>query len=128
MSGMKDMFGDWPYGDAHARRTDPDTSHAAARSVEPEANNLESLVAGAISPFGSICDEICAATGLSWNTVSPRLAPLLRKGVVFLRINPDTGKPITRPGKSGRRQQVYFRLDPNLIYPGKEPDFVFPEE
>jgi hypothetical protein len=110
MSGMKDLFGDEPFGEAHARNTDPGTSHAAARSVRAEANDLEAIVSRSIARRGDrgmICDEIVDATQLNWNTVSPRLRPLCKKGIITSR--PDgNGKPITRPGKSGRRQIVWF--------------------
>ena len=33
MGGMKDLFGDTPFEEARARRTDPETSHEAAESL-----------------------------------------------------------------------------------------------
>jgi hypothetical protein len=98
---------------AYARRTDPGTAHVAAEAIKPDVARIEMLVARAVMhnmPRGLICDDICKVTGLEWNTVSPRLKPLRAKGVLSLLWNAATEKPITRPGKSGRPQQVHYFL------------------
>lgn len=81
------LFGN---GEEYARRQDPDTSHAAAKSVRgKEANRLESLIVGVLKryPAGLTSHEIVELTGLTWNTATPRIAPLVRKGFVL-----DSGK------------------------------------
>ena len=76
---------------ALARRTDPETSHEAAASVD--TNALESLVLdelrGAVE--GLTSHQVADRTGESLVSVSPRMAPLERKGL------------IERAGKRGRR-------------------------
>ena len=83
-----------------ARNTDPDTSHAAAKSVD--AVQMERVVLDAISQFpeGCIADDLeRRLSGFRWNTITPRFAPLIRKGLVV-----DTGE--RRRAASGRSQRV----------------------
>ena len=111
MGGMKDLFGDEPYGEAHARHTDPHTSHEAAAAIKPDVNNIEGTVTRAVQRSGErgmICDEVVDATGLDWNTVSPRMAPLRRKKLIYRRTDEKTGKYLTRRGKSGKAQQIHW--------------------
>ena len=64
-----------------ARNTDPETSHEAAAKVD--ANHLEHLVWECLAQHGPmITEQICAAMGMPWKTVSPRLRPLCNKGWV----------------------------------------------
>ena len=67
---------------ALARRSDPQTSHEAARSVK--VNVLESYVLHALkmNPQGLTASEIAEKTGHPLNTISPRTAPLQRKGFI----------------------------------------------
>jgi DNA-binding MarR family transcriptional regulator len=100
---MKDLF-DFisdSIDKALARSDDPVTSHAAADSVN--VSRLEGIVLATIkqSPCGLIIDEIVDRTSLDKVTVSPRLRPLCKKGLV---IESDE----TRPGKSGRRQTIWL--------------------
>ncbi len=70
---------------AYARRTDPDTSHEAASEVSgAKANALEAIVLKALRsyPEGLTNHEIVAVTGLTWNTASPRMRPMVRKHLV----------------------------------------------
>lgn len=108
-----DLFSPPPQaqGEAYARRTDPGTSHAAAKSVEPVANSIEKIVSDAVISSGitgMICDEIVAKTGLHWNTVSPRLAPLARQKIIKAKTMHLADKPLTRKGQSGRAQTVWI--------------------
>ena len=85
---------------AAARKTDPPTSHAAAREVasfrgEHERRILEALAAG---PGNK--DEIAERTGLSEQQVIRRIHALVRRGKVS-----DTG--ITRSTASGRMATVW---------------------
>ena len=85
---------------AFARHTDPETSHEAAEAVE--ATVLEQMVLKALrdNPEGLTNHEIVEATGLTWNTASPRLRPLVNKGFVY-------DSDVKRPGPSGRRCIVW---------------------
>lgn len=65
---------------ARARATDPETSHAAAASLDAtpvEAAMLRSLLGGPAS-----IEEIARRTGIDQITVSPRVKPLRTKGLV----------------------------------------------
>jgi DNA polymerase len=82
------------------RNTDRDTSVAAGDSVDTTA--LEGAVLAAIQQAGErglISDEVGAALGMSHQTVSPRFAPLQRKGLIA-----PMGK---RTAKSRRSQTVW---------------------
>lgn len=87
---------------ALARHTDPSTSKEAAASLNTTA--LEQMVLGAIMmcPNGATQDDIMAillTKGISNQSITPRIKPLLTKGVIF-----DTGEK--RKGTSGRSQRV----------------------
>lgn len=78
-----------------ARRTDPETSKAAAKSIEvgPVENLFIETVAKTI--YGLTSNQVCAITGLQQNTINPRSAPLVRKGFLYdsgLRHQADNGR------------------------------------
>jgi hypothetical protein len=82
------------------RTTDPDTSVAAALSVD--STQLEAMVYEIIAkyPNGCTSDEVMhhfPSHGVQ--TISPRFAPLIRKGFIY-----DTGE--RRRASSGRSQRV----------------------
>ncbi len=82
------------------RTDDPDTSHAAANSVD--TSQLESMVYEVISkyPDGCIADDVERELAhLRSHSITPRFAPLMRKGFIF-----DTGE--RRMASSGRSQRV----------------------
>jgi hypothetical protein len=82
------------------RTNDPDTSHAAANSVD--TSQLESMVYEVISkyPDGCIADDVeRELANLRSHSITPRFAPLMRKGFIF-----DTGE--RRMASSGRSQRV----------------------
>ena len=86
---------DW----AHARRTDPPTSRAAANSVN--VTDMEARVVGALKAHGPLTTyEIADILRLSLVTVSPRLRPLADKLIVE-----DSGT--RKMGESGRKQIVW---------------------
>lgn len=94
--GMGSLFD----GEAHARKKDPNTSHEAAENTKGKiANRLETEILSALkrNPHGLTNHEIVAATGIDWNTATPRIAPLVRKNLVV-----DIGErrigPTNRPG------------------------------
>lgn len=83
-----------------ARRTDPDTSHAAA---EDDRSAMELLVYEAIAQFhefGCTAEELLhTLPNHHWNSITPRIYPLIRKGWVE-----DTGE--RRMSRFGRTQRV----------------------
>lgn len=89
--------------DAHklARTEDPDTSHAAAKSVD--TTKLEEMVYIAISSFGAagcIQDDVLARfPGYPYSSVTARFKALLDKKLIV-----DTGE--RRAGRSGRGQRI----------------------
>lgn len=83
-----------------ARNTDPDTSHDAAESIDTTA--LEQIVYEVIKQFPNGCigdDVVKMLPEFGIQTISPRYAPLIRKGWVV-----DTGEK--RQARSGRSQRV----------------------
>ncbi len=83
---------------AAARNSDPDTSHLSAAFMRKEkANRLEALVVSTlrIHSHGLTNHELVTATGVDWNTITPRIAPLVRKGLVY-----DSGE--RRKGSTNR--------------------------
>ena len=90
-----------------ARHTDPATSHAAARSVY--ATPLEEQVLKALRqcPLGATSFQLADKMGMSLVTVSPRLKPLVEKGLVI-----DSG--VKRRGDSGRNQIVWIALEVDI--------------
>ena len=85
---------------AFARNTDPETSHAAAASVD--ASRLEQCVLEALKQHGpSTCWELMSYTGIPNESLTPRMAPLRDKGLVI-----DTGN--TRVGR--RKYQIVWAL------------------
>jgi hypothetical protein len=93
-----ELFAEYRDKDVYARGSDPDTSHEAAGAMSKKrATALENKVLRAIraSMVGLTSHEIVAATGLDWNTCTPRIRPLVRKGWVV-----DTG--LRKVGPAGR--------------------------
>ncbi len=95
---FKRIFGTHPK--KLVRTNDPDTSHAAAASVN--TTDLERMVYEAICKYqnGCIVDDVERELApLRSNSITPRFAPLIRKGFIF-----DTGE--RRKASSGRSQRV----------------------
>lgn len=68
---------------AHARRTDPATSHEAAAAVSMRVTDLELKVLAALVLRGpSTSHQLAEYMGESLVTVSPRMAPLEARGMV----------------------------------------------
>jgi len=91
-----------------ARNTDPDTSLTAAESVD--SARLERMVYGVICmyPMGCTSDQIMRHfPNQGVQTISPRYAPLIRKGLIV-----DTGE--RRKGSSGRSQRVMKATKANI--------------
>jgi hypothetical protein len=67
-----------------ARDTDPVTSHNAAASVN--ATRLEAMVYQAVHSFGAdgaIAEEIKLRLNMDYNSVTPRIRPLINKGLLI---------------------------------------------
>jgi len=88
---------------AHARSSDPKTSHQAAEDVKSKLPGLEARVLLSIRSAGDDgrnIFEVVTETGIPVQTCSPRLAPLRRKGLIA-----DSG--VRRPGGTGKAQIVW---------------------
>jgi predicted transcriptional regulator len=88
---------------AFARHSDPATSKEAAASVIVHLPALEGSVLHCIrgsAKIGMTIDELVEELKLDKVTLSPRLRPLVRKGLIQ-----ESG--FTRPGRSGREQTVW---------------------
>ena len=103
-----DLFGQQPFG-THpkemARSTDPDTSQEAAEKID--AARLEQMVYEVICryPEGCTSDQVMRHfPNHGVQTISPRFAPLIRKGFIY-----DTGE--RREGSLGRKQRVLKKVE-----------------
>jgi hypothetical protein len=100
-------FDDLPlFGQAHARKTDPVTSHEAAKAITPSLNKVEQGIYDALCSFlpgGATSDQISEASGIIYRTVTPRLKPMCKKGFVV-----DSGEH--KRGDSGRRQIIWMAI------------------
>ena len=100
-------FLDLPMFDqAHARKTDPVTSHEAAEAITPSLNKIEQGIYDALCSFlpgGATADEIVEVSGIQYRTVTPRLKPMCRKGVVVDSVE-------YKRGDSGRRQILWMAI------------------
>lgn len=88
---------------AYARADDRRTSHEAAESVR--ATDLEATVLAALRQFpnGATSYQLAESLGMSLVTVSPRLRPLVSKGLAR-----DSGLRAT--GQSGRSQTIWIAV------------------
>lgn len=82
------------------RTDDPETSKAAARSIDAAMLEEEVLWAVAHSTNGLTAFEIADKLGMALNSISPRTAPLQRKNLIE-----DSGR--RRKGPSGRSSIVW---------------------
>ena len=72
-------------GDAHARRSDPVSSHAAGIAITDKTAGLYAQIHAWLQPrwqLGGTTLEIAEATGLDRVTVSPRMRPMEKLGLV----------------------------------------------
>lgn len=78
------VFKEAPLPSAMHRSNDRDTAVAASKAMFADLSNKEARVFETIrlSEFGATGKQIAAATGLALNTVTPRFAPLQRKGCI----------------------------------------------
>ncbi len=104
MPARKGYADDPWYNDvAWARKTDPFTSHESAKKITPRVGTIDDAIYKAlleVGPHGATSDEIVEMTGLKYRSVTPRLKPMTRKGLV-------TGGKETRVGESGHKNLVW---------------------
>jgi hypothetical protein len=96
MGRFDDLF---DYAEAHSRHDDPATSHEAAAHMQKtgQASKLEAEVLAVIKPGGRwTALEVAEVLGRHPWSISPRLAPLKRKGHII----EDGRKPVLN--SSGR--------------------------
>lgn len=89
---------------SRARKTDPTTSHEAAESIKPTADQHMAMILHALTnngPMGK--DGIAYAAGLDPNQVSRRLPEMAKLGMVKL-----TGKTVE--SFSGRKEREWTNL------------------
>ncbi len=92
-----------------ARRTDPETSHEAARKVD--ATKQERVVLDALKDYGDMTsEEVAAVTGpeisATLQSITPRFRPLATKGLIIEKRD-SKGEIVKRKGKSTRRRIVW---------------------
>jgi hypothetical protein len=98
-----------------ARRTDPATSHDAARAIAPSLGIIQSELLAAIAryPQGLTPDEAEDISGLH-HGARRRISELAAQGLIV-----PTGA--TRPGRSGRAQRIFVvapkRSIPASLFP-----------
>ena len=89
------------FSPALARRSDPETSHEAAKSVHATDIATEILYAICASADGLTATEIAARTGIERDTGSPRLPELVRSKLIR-----DSGRK-RKPAGRNRNQIVW---------------------
>jgi hypothetical protein len=84
----RDLFGNPPKGEAYARRTDPETAQEAARRASYGATKREAIVykAAFLNTGWMTTLMLEAATGINRWSISPRLKPMARKGLIERKI------------------------------------------
>lgn len=107
MLGEQDLFGN-DNGAAHARRSDPDTSHEAALGISGRVSEVQRAVldyAATVGAAGFIDPDLAAHFGNSSSTYRSRRAELVGLGLIH-----DTGARKT-VGEKGRRFAVWRITD-----------------
>ncbi len=100
-----DLFGDAP--DAFARRTDPVTSHDAAKAAQRTSKALSDQCLTLIRKAGErghTASELAKIIRVPRDSISPRLKPMVVKSLIR-----DSG--VTRKPKGGREQIVWVAVD-----------------
>lgn len=92
-----------------ARRTDPATSHQAARRVSEFAKQHHAQILGVLSqrPDGMTVHEIASLCRLDAHAVGKRMGELAKAGSVYVATDVMTGDDMTRAGPSGRQSRVW---------------------
>ena len=109
------MADDWDDSDdlfARSRRSDPWTSHMAGVEIDLSplfADIYRTLLTERIRGMANF--EIVAATGIMWNTCTPRMIQLVEKGWVCRKVDPD------RPRQENGKPNWLTRLNPKTNKP-----------
>ena len=103
-------FDDLPPLDTMVRAGGRNTSQdAAVLAINMLSRNkelaLDALVAA--GPTGLTDFELAAATGVAQTSIGKRRLDLVRAGLVIDVLDPDTGRPVTRPSPSGAASMVW---------------------
>lgn len=85
---------------ALARTADPTTSHQAAFQFDAAAESVEKRIVAKLRSGGMTTHALAAVLGLELVTVSPRMKPLVEKGLVR-----DSGRRAESP--SGRKRIIW---------------------
>ena len=101
----------WTAAKELVRRSDPDTSKEAAEKVDTA--RLEQMVYETIKKRPSTSEEVANVLNIPLQSITPRFAPLKRKGFIC-----DTGEK--RPGASGRSRVVFAVLNENTDQKGTQ--------
>jgi predicted ArsR family transcriptional regulator len=88
-----------PLFEPTARKTDPGTSHHAAATVKP--TELRRKVLTALTKGPAIAEVLCERTGIAWNTLTPRLREIERRGWIA-----RDGKAVASTGRRQTRWQL----------------------
>ncbi|MEE8470088.1 MAG: hypothetical protein V3S51_02025 [Dehalococcoidia bacterium] len=94
---------------ALARRTDPDTSHEAARKAKAAKMELRVLQVLSIYIKGLTSKEVAVIGDFELNSTTPRFRPLTSKGFIY-----DTGERRLNPGS--QRKAIVWKLTTRGIY------------
>ena len=101
---MPDLFDPPPMPEPpRVRTSDPATSHAAARALEPKLGHLQMRILGTLNSAysrGCTTGEIARSIGEPRDSISPRMVPMEDLGLVA-----RTGD--TRKLEGGRQQEVW---------------------
>jgi hypothetical protein len=107
---------------AHARNTDPNTSHWAAAKVDVKSFRAVLLqLITASGDLGLTTDEATALTGKQKTSVSPAFAPMRRKGLIHLLHDEDGVQVFRKAPLSGDLQQVWVIGPEPAPAPGAAP-------
>lgn len=68
--------------EAHARRTDPETSQSAARRARLGLGRLEFNVWEALCAEAQTTKELASLLGVDRDSISPRIKPLRKRGLI----------------------------------------------
>ena len=91
-----------------ARASDPHTSHEAEAVVDK--SKYRRMIAGALKaagPRGMTIDELEMFTGVSRQTLSPRMKEMERLGMAHRKRGTST-KYVCRDGKAGRAMAIWY--------------------
>lgn len=106
-TGVSAPVGAVPHLPARARRDDPPTSHAAARSMKPDVlSKQRTAVLNVVKayPHGATAYDVHGSLGIQQSVAARRLTDLHELGLIF-----DTGR--TRPGSTNRELIVWEPTD-----------------